>query len=98
MNAKYYECVNERRKKNSKRVMRVETTTLGLLVYLLYRLHHHILLRRSKFFYILKVNYAQFKHTIPKCGRQEGNLRPLDFQPSALSLLVRLPLHPATPH
>ncbi len=36
--------------------------------------------------FILTVNHAQFKQTTPKCGRQEGNLGPLDTQPSTLPL------------
>jgi hypothetical protein len=32
MNAKYYEYVNEKKKKNSKRVVEVEPTTLKLLI------------------------------------------------------------------
>jgi hypothetical protein len=32
MNAKYYEYVNEKKKKNSKRVVVVEPTTLTLLI------------------------------------------------------------------
>jgi hypothetical protein len=49
MNAIYYECVNERKKFQKK-----------------------------------KVNQAQFKQITPKCGWQEGNLGPLDVQPSTL--------------
>ncbi len=35
--------------------------------------------------FVLKVNHAQFKQT-PKCGRQKGNLGPLDIQHSTLPL------------
>jgi hypothetical protein len=70
MNAKYCECVNERKKKFKKSGIEVEPTTLCIPVHCSTHLHHHI---RSNNF-ILKVNDAQFKHTTSKCGRQEGNL------------------------
>ncbi len=83
MNAIYYECVNE--KKTLKKVTGVEPTTLWLLVHCSTIFTITFSYYTQTNFY-LKVNHAQFKQTTPKCGKQKGNLGPLDIQPSSLPL------------
>jgi hypothetical protein len=65
MNAKYYEYVNEKKKKKFIKSGRSRTYNLLIANQLLYHLHHHIPLHWIKSF-ILKVNHAQ-KHTTSKC-------------------------------
>jgi hypothetical protein len=73
MNAKYYDCGK------FKKSGRVEHTTLCFQVHcstiFTITFSHSV-----QQFFRLKVDHAQFKHTTPKCGRQERNLGPLDIQ------------------
>ncbi len=84
MNALYYKCVNER-KKISKKVVEVEPTTLSLLDHCstIFTTHSLPLIKQI---FILKVNHAQFRQNNYKMWKQEGNLGPLDNQPSTLPL------------
>jgi hypothetical protein len=88
MNAIHYECVN------GKKIKKIcQGSNLQPCVYQSSALPYSpsYSLPALKQIFILKVNHAQFKQTTPKCGRQEGNLGPLDTQPSTL------PLEPFSP-
>jgi hypothetical protein len=73
----------KKKKKITKNVVEVEPTTLSLLVHCSTIFTNTFSYSIRTNFYI-NVNYAQ--QTTPKCGWQEGNLGPLENQPSTLPL------------